>query len=118
MNTTRSSTERDRTPGAARALTVYEPMPNACYSVDVVARLARVSRHRVAVYCRHGLVRPLDSDPGEAGWMFDSDAVGCIRRLEQLRAAFELNLPAAQLVLSLAEEVEQLRRELRFLRER
>lgn len=115
MNPT-SRYEHDEPRAAAHALIVYEPAPHAQYPLDMVARLTRVSRHRIAVYCQHGLVHAL-GDPAETGWTFDDAAVGAIRRLEQLRTMFGLNTEAARLVMSLTDEIEQLRREVRFLRE-
>jgi DNA-binding transcriptional MerR regulator len=107
--------------GAARtshreySLALVEPDAHAIYSLEMVARLARVSRYRVGLYCKHGLVRPL-RDPAAGGWVFDAGAIRTVRQLESIRERFGVNLAGAEVLTRLLREVDELRRELRFLR--
>ena len=45
-------------PEPISALELFEPAPETIYSIEEVARLARVPRRLIAVYSRHGLVSP------------------------------------------------------------
>lgn len=100
-----------------QALQLYEPETAVFYSIETAASLARVSRRRIAVYCRHGLVAPV-MDPDSGGWQFNDEAIRRLRQIESLRAVCGANLSAIRIILELMEEVEHLRQELRFLRSR
>lgn len=102
---------------ALTALQLYEPDANVFYSIETAARLARVSRRLIAVYCRHGLVAPI-MDPDAGGWQFNDEAIRRLRQIEALRAVCGMNLPAVAIVLNLMDQVERLQQELRFLRRR
>lgn len=97
------------------ALKPFEPAAGAVYSIEVVAHLTRIPRHRIAVYCRHGLVSPLAA-PEDAGWTFDDEAIRTLRLVESLRTSFGANLSGLRLISELLRDVEELRREVRFLR--
>jgi MerR family transcriptional regulator, heat shock protein HspR len=83
------------------------------HSIEVAARLAQVPRRLIVLYYKHGLVEPV-GDPAGAGWYFDDEAIRVVRRIEYLRSTCGLNLAGIKLVMSLTEEVERLRNELRF----
>jgi DNA-binding transcriptional MerR regulator len=95
------------------ALQLFEPGARAVYTIEVAARLAQVPRRLIVLYYKHGLVSPV-TDPSGAGWYFDDEAVRILRRIESLRSACGLNLAGVKLVMSLLDEVERLRTELRF----
>ena len=99
------------------ALQPYEPDARLFFTIETAARLSHVPRRSIAVYCRQGLVAPV-MDPESAGWFFNDEGIRRLRRIEHLRVAFGMNMPAIRMILNLAEEVEELRRELRFLRRR
>lgn len=115
MNSTASS-PRNAVPLREHALVPFEPHEHARYSLEMVARLAQVSRHRVAVYCRYGMVSPA-ADPTEQGWTFDASVIRTVRQLEDMRQVFGVNLMGARLFLRMMREIEELRRELRFVRD-
>ena len=99
----------------AQALTLFDPYePNATYSIEMAARLARLPRRRIAVYYRHGLVSPI-IEPDTGAWFFDREAIYTLRRIELLRSLYAMNPPALRLILDLTREVERLREELRRL---
>ncbi|HSJ03132.1 MAG: chaperone modulator CbpM [Verrucomicrobium sp.] len=87
------------------------------HSLEVVAEITQTSRHLVAVYCRHGLIAPLD-EAEHGGWTFDDEAIRKLRRMEAMRSAFGVNLAGLHLIEDLQQEVETLQEELRFLRNR
>jgi len=84
------------------------------FSIETVVSLTRTPRHRIAVYCRHGLVSPR-GEPAQGGWWFDLEAIRTLRRLEYLRITLELNHAGLLALGSLLSEVERLREELRSL---
>jgi len=95
------------------ALQIFEPGARAVYTIEVAAQLAQVPRRLIVLYYKHGLVAPV-TDPSGAGWYFDDEAIRIVRRIEQLRSACGLNLAGIKLVMTLMDEVERLRTELRF----
>ena len=97
-------------------LQLYEPNAHFFYSIETASRLSHVSRRMIAIYCQQGLVSPV-MDPASSGWVFNDEGVRRLRRIEHLREACGMNLAAIGMVLGLLDEVEDLRRELRFLRQ-
>jgi DNA-binding transcriptional MerR regulator len=102
-------------PEPISALELFEPAPEATYSIEEAARLAQVPRRLIAVYFRYGLVSPA-ADPDTGGWYFDDEGVRTLRQIERLRSSLGMNLTAVKLVLELTQGVERLRQEVRFLR--
>ena len=95
------------------ALQVFEPGSRTVYTIEVAAQMAQVPRRLIVLYYKHGLVAPV-TDPAGAGWYFDDEAVRIVRRIEYLRSTCGLNLAGIKLVMTLMDEVERLRSELRF----
>jgi DNA-binding transcriptional MerR regulator len=93
---------------------VFEPNPDAVYTIDLTARLAAVPRHTILVYCKHGLVRPVTDEQG--AYHFNDDAIRILRQVEHLRVSCGLNLAGIKVALDLLHEVERLQTEIRFLR--
>ncbi len=81
---------------------------NRCHGPD-----GRGAAPRILVYCRHGLLAPLEEPT--PGYHFDDEAIRRLRQIEYLRGA-GLNLPGLKLALELMHEVERLQAEVRFLR--
>src|SRR5262245_17328782 len=96
---------------------VFEPEPGQQYTVDSAAYLSGVSRRTFLLYCRSGLIASLP-DPENGAWLFDDEAIAVVRRAEVLRQQHRMDLSGVRLVFELWREVESLRQELRFLRER
>jgi DNA-binding transcriptional MerR regulator len=82
----------------------------------MAAQLSHVSRRMIAVYYQHGLVSPV-MDPASSGWFFNDDGIRRLRRIQYLREVCGMNLSAMEMILGLLDEVEELRREVRFLRQ-
>jgi DNA-binding transcriptional MerR regulator len=98
-------------------LRLFQPHPGTVYSLEVTCDLTGARRHSILRYYRQGLIEPMFLPP--FGMMaFDVRAIRAIRRIEWLRAEFELNLPAIKMIVGLMEELDRLRAELRFWRGR
>lgn len=110
-----ASVKRPFRSGKGSELQPYEVRPGCHYSLTAVAEIVRVPRRRIAIYCRHGLIAPAAHAPA-AEWRFDDEAIRLLRRIEHLRETLGMNLRAIKVVLGLVEEVEHLRREVRFWR--
>ena len=99
------------------AVEVFQPKPDALYSLEAAAHLAGVSRRSVLVYCRAGLVQPVLLPP-HGVMAFTEEAIHAVRRIEQLRTAHGCDLASIKVLFALLDEVERLRAELRFWRDR
>jgi DNA-binding transcriptional MerR regulator len=99
------------------ALVLFQPKPNVLYSLDAAAHLAGVPRRSILIYCRAGLVRPVFQPP--YGMMeFTEEAIHTVRRIERLRTVHGIDLAWLKTMFDLLDEVERVRAELRFLRNR
>src|SRR5438067_5570908 len=99
-----------------RALQLFEPDPDAVYTIEATARLAHVPRHTILIYCKHGLVSPV-VDPDCGGYYFNDEAIRALRRINYLRTTCGINLAGIKMILQLRNELEDLRAEARFLRQ-
>ena len=92
-----------------------EPTMEDVYSIETVVHITQTRRHQIAVYCRHGLISPVTA-PERDGWWFDHEAIRVLRRIECLRAYYDLNLAGLRVISELFREVERLQEEVRALR--
>ena len=100
---------------ACMSIELFQPKPNVLYSLDVAARLAGATRRSVLVYCRAGLVRPVFEEP--YGVMaFTEEAIHTLRRVDRMRVSHGIDVTWIKTLFDLADEVERLRAEVRFLR--
>lgn len=97
------------------ALQPYELEPNLLYSIEITARLAHVSRRRIAVYCREGLISPV-KDVALGNWQFNGAAIRTLRCIETMRVDCGMNPIAIRMIVELMREVEQLQQKIRFMR--
>ncbi len=105
-------------PGNAKEESTQELQPvehsmRAVYTIEAIADLAQVPRRLIILYCKHGLVVPASKSP-DNGWYFDDRAIHAVRRIENLRSAYGMNLTGIKLMMHLMKEVERLREEVRF----
>jgi DNA-binding transcriptional MerR regulator len=96
----------------SRALQLFEPPPNAIYSIEAAAQLVDVPRRRIAVYCRHGLVTPIAN---ERGYYFDGRSIKTLRAIEGLRSLCGDDLAGIKMILRLMNEVQRLSSEVHSL---
>jgi DNA-binding transcriptional MerR regulator len=99
------------------ALELFQPRPNVLYSLDAAAHLAGVPRRSILIYYRAGLIRPV-LQPPHGVMEFTEEAIHAVRRIEYLRTKHGLDLTWLKTMFDLLDEVERLRAELRFLRNR
>jgi DNA-binding transcriptional MerR regulator len=83
------------------------------YSIETVEQITHLTRDRIVLYQRYGLIRPV---PGADDLMFDEDAILRLRRIAFLLSEYQLNEAGLRHFTSLLDEVERLRDEVRFLR--
>jgi DNA-binding transcriptional MerR regulator len=101
----------------SQTLVLFQPKPGVLYSLDATARIAGIPRRSILVYCRAGLVHPMIQPP--YGILeFTEEAIYTLRRVEYLHTVHGLELPWIKTIFDLVNEVEQLRTEVRFLRNR
>ena len=108
---------RDRDASLAYAIDIFQAHPDVLYSLDAAAHLAGVSRRSLLIYCRAGLVQPVFQPP--YGVMtFREEAIHTVRRIEHVRAVHGVDVSCLKAIFDLLDEVEHLRAEVRFLRDR
>ncbi len=76
------------------------------YTLEILARITGASTQTIVQYQEYGLIHS----------QFDDETVRALRRIEHLRETFEMNLGGLKLIISLLNEVEQLREERRARR--
>lgn len=86
-----------------------DSMPQAEYTLEVLAEITGVSPQTILHYQEQGILF-------RSGPNFDDEAVRILRRIEQLRESCNLNLNGLKLLAALLDEVERLRDELRALK--
>ena len=82
------------------------------YSFKAVVSITGVNRETIIEYCEHGLL-PMTAEQVEET-EYDDETIGLIRRVDALRTIHGVNLTGIQMILNLSNEVEYLRRELKF----
>ena len=98
-------------------LTLFLQDAGVVHSIDELSRITHVPRHTIALYCRWGLIEP-SGEPETSGWFFDHESIRTVRQIEYLRQERGVNLAGIRMVFDLLTEVEHLRDEVRFLRQR
>lgn len=89
------------------------------HAIEEIVQVTGFSRHTIAVFCRQGFVAPVEGPPeAEVEWTFDDDALRVLRHLAQLHHRHGLDLDGLRLVGPILAELEMLRAEVRFLRQR
>ncbi len=78
------------------------------YTLEVVCEIAGVPRRTVLRYKEHGLI-PTAAANGPGERQFDDEALRALRRIEHLRAHYEMNLRTLKFTLGLLGELERLR---------
>ena len=96
----------------SRALQLFEPPPEAVYSIEAAAHLLDIPRRRIAVYCRYGLLTPVAN---EHGYYFDGKSIKTLRAIEGLRSVCGDDLAGIKMILRLMNEVQRLNSEVHSL---
>jgi len=87
----------------------------AIYTIEKVERITRISRERIVLYYQHGLVSPVRATKREI--LFDEEAVQKLRQITFLLSEYGINHQGLREFVSLMDEVQRLREEVRFLRQ-
>ena len=88
---------------------------DSVYTLSVVVKLTGVSSETILLYQEQGLITPVAAR-GPGLRQFNDDALRTLRRIEHLRTRYEMNLRSLKLTLTLLEELERVRADLRYLR--
>jgi DNA-binding transcriptional MerR regulator len=88
----------------------------AIYTIEKVERITRISRDRIVLYYQHGLVSPVRATKREI--LFDEEAIHKLRQITFLLSEYGINHQGLREFVSLMDEVERLRAEVRFLRQK
>jgi len=99
------------------ALQLFEPDPDVVYTIETTANLTHVGRRNILVYYKQGLL-PSVLVPESGGYYFNDEGIRSLRRIEHLHNTLGINLRGTRMILDLMNEVERLRDEIRFLRDR
>ena len=106
-----SKPKKSKSPAEAPASTT-----RAIYSIETVEQITHISRDRIILYYQHGLVAPVQATAKKI--LFDEDAIHRLRRIAFVLSEYGINHQGLKEFVSLMDEVEQLRAEVRFLRQR
>ena len=88
---------------------------NAVYTIETVEQITHISKDRIVLYYQHGLISPVSKAKRKV--LFDEEAVHKLRQIAFLLSEYEINHQGLKRFLSLVDEVERLREEVRFLRD-
>jgi DNA-binding transcriptional MerR regulator len=86
---------------------LFEPPPNAVYTIEATAQIVDVPRRTVIRYYQRGMVSTA-VDP-RRGFYFNRDAIRQLRRIENLRPICRDSLASIKIILALTDEVERLK---------
>lgn len=89
--------------------------PDLYYTLEIIAELAGIDATTVVRYHEQGFLQPVRPAAG-SDLLFDTESLRQLRRMEHLRATCGVNEAGLKLLLSLLQEVEQLREERRQMR--
>jgi DNA-binding transcriptional MerR regulator len=85
---------------------------DAVYTLEVLCELVGVPSRTVLHYQEHGLISSA-GNTGSSARGFDDETLRTLRRIEHLRARYEMNLRSLRFTLGLLDELERLRGDLR-----
>ncbi|MCE0484263.1 MAG: chaperone modulator CbpM [Methylacidiphilales bacterium] len=90
---------------------------DAVYTIETVERITHIPKERIVLYYEYGLVATVAA-ADESSLQFDEQAIHQLRRIANLLSQYDFNPEGLRMVASLLGELERLREEIRFLRER
>ena len=101
-------------PTRSREIQLFDPPPDAVYTIEATSHLVNVSRRTILVYCKHRLLSPATSTSNH-GYYFDGDAIRALRRIEALRTVCGDDLAGIKIILDLTAALERLQSDVRLL---
>jgi MerR family transcriptional regulator/heat shock protein HspR len=101
-------------PTRSREIQLFDPPPDAVYTIEATSHLVNVSRRTILVYCKHRLLSPATAT-SDHGYYFDGDAIRALRRIEALRTVCGDDLAGIKIILDLTAALERLQSDVRLL---
>ena len=101
-------------PTRSREIQLFDPPPDAVYTIEATSHLVNVSRRTILVYCKHHLLFPARTTAGQ-GYYFDGGAIRGLRRIEALRTVCGDDFAGIKIILDLTAALERLQSDLRLL---
>src|SRR5438874_10432560 len=101
-------------PTRSREIQLFDPPPDAVYTIEATSHLVNVSRRTILVYCKHRLLCPATAT-SDHGYYFGGDAIRALRRIEALRTVCGDDLAGIKIILDLTAALERLRSDIRLL---
>jgi DNA-binding transcriptional MerR regulator len=101
-------------PTRSREIQLFDPPPDAVYTIEATSHLVNVSRRTILVYCKHHLLSPARAT-ADHGYSFDGDAIRGLRRIEALRTVCGDDFAGIKIILDLTAVLERLQSDLRLL---
>jgi len=101
-------------PTRSREIQLFDPPPNAVYTIEATSHLVNVSRRTILVYCKHHLLSPVTAT-ADHGYYFDGDAIRGLRRIEVLRTVCGDDFAGIKIILDLTAALERLQSDVRLL---
>jgi DNA-binding transcriptional MerR regulator len=93
---------------------LFDPPPDAIYTIEATARLVDVPRRTILLYCKHRLLSPV-INAADRGYSFDRTSIQALRRIEALRPICGDDLAGIKIILDLTDALERLRSEMRSM---
>jgi DNA-binding transcriptional MerR regulator len=101
-------------PTRSREIQLFDPPPDAVYTIEATSHLVSVSRRTILVYCKHHLLSPMTAT-ADHGYYFDGDAIRGLRRIEALRTVCGDDFVGIKIILDLTAALERLQSDVRWL---
>ena len=101
-------------PTRSREIQLFDPPPDAVYTIEATSHLVNVSRRTILVYCKHRLLFPATAT-SDHGYYFDGDGIRALRRIEALRTVCGDDLAGIKIILDLTAALERLQSDVRLL---
>jgi DNA-binding transcriptional MerR regulator len=101
-------------PTRSREIQLFDPPPDAVYTIEATSHLVNVSRRTILVYCKHHLLSPARIT-ADHGYYFDGDAIRGLRRIEALRTVCGDDFAGIKIILDLTAALERLQSDVRLL---
>lgn len=101
-------------PTRSREIQLFDPPPDAVYTIEATSHLVNVSRRTILVYCKHHLLFPARTT-ADQGYYFDGDAIRGLRRIEALRTVCGDDFAGIKIILDLTAALERLQSDVRLL---
>jgi MerR family transcriptional regulator/heat shock protein HspR len=101
-------------PTRSREIQLFDPPPDAIYTIEATSHLVSVSRRTILVYCKYHLLSPATVTTDQ-GYYFDGDAIRTLRRIEVLRTICGDDLAGIKIILDLTAALDRLQSDVRLL---